>query len=66
MMEAPIAELDGPRQTIGLNIQLPLEQEVNQYVSRELVSTSTTSSMRNWFVYPRRRWWSFREASNDG
>ena len=40
-------------QTIGLNIQLPLEQEVNQYVSRELVFNFHYFFMRKfWFVYP--------------
>jgi uncharacterized protein (TIGR00730 family) len=39
--------------TIGLNIQLPLEQEVNQYVSRELVFNFHYFFMRKfWFVYP--------------
>jgi len=40
-------------QTIGMNIQLPLEQEVNQYVSRELVFNFHYFFMRKfWFVYP--------------
>ena len=40
-------------QTIGLNIELPLEQEVNQYVSRELVFNFHYFFMRKfWFVYP--------------
>jgi uncharacterized protein (TIGR00730 family) len=40
-------------QTIGLNIQLPLEQEVNQYVSRGLVFNFHYFFMRKfWFVYP--------------
>src|SRR5262245_53381749 len=40
-------------QTIGLNIQLPLEQEVNQFVSRELVFNFHYFFMRKfWFVYP--------------
>ena len=40
-------------QTIGLNIQLPLEQEVNPYVSRELVFNFHYFFMRKfWFVYP--------------
>ncbi len=40
-------------QTIGLNIQLPMEQEVNQYVSRELVFNFHYFFMRKfWFVYP--------------
>jgi uncharacterized protein (TIGR00730 family) len=40
-------------QTIGLNIQLPLEQEVNQYVSRELIFNFHYFFMRKfWFVYP--------------
>jgi uncharacterized protein (TIGR00730 family) len=40
-------------QTIGFNIQLPLEQEVNQYVSRELVFNFHYFFMRKfWFVYP--------------
>jgi uncharacterized protein (TIGR00730 family) len=39
--------------TIGLNIQLPLEQEVNQYVSRELIFNFHYFFMRKfWFVYP--------------
>ena len=39
--------------TIGLNIQLPLEQEINQYVSRELVFNFHYFFMRKfWFVYP--------------
>ena len=39
--------------TIGLNIQLPLEQEVNQYVSRELVFNFHYFFMRKFcFVYP--------------
>jgi uncharacterized protein (TIGR00730 family) len=39
--------------TIGLNIQLPLEQEVNPYVSRELVFNFHYFFMRKfWFVYP--------------
>src|SRR5262245_43871005 len=38
--------------TIGLNIQLPVEQEVNQYVSRELVFNFHYFFMRKfWFVY---------------
>ena len=40
-------------QTIGLNIHLPLEQEVNQYVSRELIFNFHYFFMRKfWFVYP--------------
>ena len=40
-------------QTIGLNIQLPLEQDVNQYVSRELIFNFHYFFMRKfWFVYP--------------
>jgi len=39
--------------TIGLNIQLPLEQDVNQYVSRELIFNFHYFFMRKfWFVYP--------------
>jgi uncharacterized protein (TIGR00730 family) len=39
--------------TIGLNIELPLEQEVNPYVSRELVFNFHYFFMRKfWFVYP--------------
>ncbi|HEY3138856.1 MAG TPA: LOG family protein [Blastocatellia bacterium] len=39
--------------TIGLNIQLPLEQEVNKYVSRELIFNFHYFFMRKfWFVYP--------------
>ena len=39
--------------TIGLNIHLPLEQEVNQYVSRELIFNFHYFFMRKfWFVYP--------------
>jgi len=40
-------------QTIGLNIELPLEQEVNQFVSRELIFNFHYFFMRKfWFVYP--------------
>ncbi len=40
-------------QTIGLNIELPMEQEVNQYVSRELIFNFHYFFMRKfWFVYP--------------
>lgn len=40
-------------QTIGLNIDLPMEQEVNQYVSRELIFNFHYFFMRKfWFVYP--------------
>jgi uncharacterized protein (TIGR00730 family) len=40
-------------ETIGLNIQLPMEQEVNQYVSRDLVFNFHYFFMRKfWFVYP--------------
>jgi uncharacterized protein (TIGR00730 family) len=39
--------------TIGLNIHLPHEQEVNRYVSRELVFNFHYFFMRKfWFVYP--------------
>jgi uncharacterized protein (TIGR00730 family) len=39
--------------TIGLNIELPFEQEVNQYVSRELIFNFHYFFMRKfWFVYP--------------
>ena len=39
--------------TIGLNIQLPLEQDVNPYVSRELTFNFHYFFMRKfWFVYP--------------
>ena len=39
--------------TIGLNIQLPREQVVNPYVSRELVFDFHYFFMRKfWFVYP--------------
>ncbi|HXG94236.1 MAG TPA: LOG family protein [Blastocatellia bacterium] len=39
--------------TIGFNIQLPLEQEVNPYVSRELTFNFHYFFMRKfWFVYP--------------
>jgi len=38
--------------TVGLNIQLPVEQEVNPYVSRELVFNFHYFFMRKfWFVY---------------
>jgi len=40
-------------QTIGLNIELPHEQDVNQYVSRELIFNFHYFFMRKfWFVYP--------------
>lgn len=40
-------------QTIGLNIELPLEQDVNEYVSRELIFNFHYFFMRKfWFVYP--------------
>jgi uncharacterized protein (TIGR00730 family) len=40
-------------ETIGLNIELPMEQEVNQYVSRDLVFNFHYFFMRKfWFVYP--------------
>ncbi len=39
--------------TIGLNIQLPFEQQINPYVSRELVFNFHYFFMRKfWFVYP--------------
>ena len=39
--------------TIGLNIQLPLEQDVNPYVSRELTFNFHYFFMRKfWFIYP--------------
>ncbi|HKY03373.1 MAG TPA: LOG family protein, partial [Blastocatellia bacterium] len=39
--------------TIGLNIDLPFEQEINPYVSRELVFNFHYFFMRKfWFVYP--------------
>ncbi|MGA9771704.1 MAG: TIGR00730 family Rossman fold protein [Blastocatellia bacterium] len=39
--------------TIGLNIQLPHEQQVNQYVSRHLIFNFHYFFMRKfWFVYP--------------
>jgi hypothetical protein len=39
--------------TIGLNIELPHEQEVNHYVSRELIFNFHYFFMRKfWFVYP--------------
>ncbi|MEW6125556.1 MAG: LOG family protein [Acidobacteriota bacterium] len=39
--------------TIGLNIELPHEQDVNKYVSRELVFNFHYFFMRKfWFVYP--------------
>jgi uncharacterized protein (TIGR00730 family) len=40
-------------QTIGLNIELPMEQEVNEFVSRELIFNFHYFFMRKfWFVYP--------------
>lgn len=40
-------------QTIGLNIELPHEQDVNKYVSRELIFNFHYFFMRKfWFVYP--------------
>jgi uncharacterized protein (TIGR00730 family) len=40
-------------QTIGFNIELPMEQEVNRYVSRELIFNFHYFFMRKfWFVYP--------------
>jgi uncharacterized protein (TIGR00730 family) len=53
MMEAANrgASLAGGK-TIGMNIQLPLEQEVNKYVPRELVFNFHYFFMRKfWFVY---------------
>jgi uncharacterized protein (TIGR00730 family) len=39
--------------TLGLNIQLPHEQGVNQYVSRDLIFNFHYFFMRKfWFVYP--------------
>lgn len=39
--------------TMGLNIQLPFEQGVNQYVSRDLIFNFHYFFMRKfWFVYP--------------
>jgi len=39
--------------TIGLNIQLPFEQQVNPYVSREFIFNFHYFFMRKfWFVYP--------------
>lgn len=39
--------------SMGLNIQLPLEQDVNPYVSRELIFNFHYFFMRKfWFVYP--------------
>jgi uncharacterized protein (TIGR00730 family) len=39
--------------TIGLNIQLPFEQGVNQYVSRDLIFNFHYFFMRKfWFIYP--------------
>jgi uncharacterized protein (TIGR00730 family) len=39
--------------TIGLNIELPFEQEINPYVSRELIFNFHYFFMRKfWFVYP--------------
>jgi uncharacterized protein (TIGR00730 family) len=39
--------------TIGLNIELPFEQGVNQYVSRDLIFNFHYFFMRKfWFVYP--------------
>ena len=39
--------------SLGLNIQLPLEQDVNPYVSRELIFNFHYFFMRKfWFVYP--------------
>jgi hypothetical protein len=54
MMEAANrgASLAGGK-TIGLNIRLPREQQVNPYVSRELIFNFRYFFMRKfWFVYP--------------
>jgi uncharacterized protein (TIGR00730 family) len=53
MMEAANRGASAARgKTIGFNIELPHEQEVNQYVSRELVFNFHYFFMRKfWFVY---------------
>ncbi|HEV8482007.1 MAG TPA: LOG family protein [Blastocatellia bacterium] len=54
MMEAANRGASAARgKTIGLNIELPFEQEINPYVSRELVFNFHYFFMRKfWFVYP--------------
>jgi uncharacterized protein (TIGR00730 family) len=54
MMEAANRGASEARgKTIGLNIELPFEQLVNQYVSRELIFNFHYFFMRKfWFVYP--------------
>ena len=53
MMEAANRGASAARgKTIGFNIELPHEQDVNQYVSRELVFNFHYFFMRKfWFVY---------------
>ncbi|HMG34303.1 MAG TPA: LOG family protein [Blastocatellia bacterium] len=53
MMEAANRGASAARgKTIGFNIELPLEQEVNRYVSRELIFNFHYFFMRKfWFVY---------------
>jgi uncharacterized protein (TIGR00730 family) len=54
MMEAANRGASEARgKTIGLNIELPFEQEVNPYVSREFIFNFHYFFMRKfWFVYP--------------
>ena len=54
MMEAANRGASQARgKTIGLNIELPFEQQINQYVSRELIFNFHYFFMRKfWFVYP--------------